>query len=188
MGGLCHWTLLTWKLLQTQRLPTVIHIWAVYPPCGHPQTLSHDVTMSTLWSYAGASHAALQSHVSTGTDANVVHTCLKISSWAADSWFSTYRCMYTCIPKMKSATYMYWLLRADNCKYAQGWLCGKIMLLRIVFTYALRWEDSVLAPEQYSAFLEFCYYLRIYYRPKDSQLRAMACMTSVKRNNCQSFI
>ena len=76
---------------------------------------------------------------------------------------------------------MYWLLMADNCKYVRGWLCGKM-----TFTYAPRWEDSVLIPERYSAFVAFCYYL--YYRPKDSQLLAMACMTSMKRNNYQSFM
>ena len=36
----------------SQCLPAETHIQIVYPPCGHPQNLSHDVTTSTIWSHA----------------------------------------------------------------------------------------------------------------------------------------
>ena len=51
-GGVCLTTLSSWNLLQTPWLPAETHIRIVYPPCGHPQTLSHDVTTSTTWSHA----------------------------------------------------------------------------------------------------------------------------------------
>ena len=66
------------RLRDYPQWPIIIIIWTVYPPSGRPWTLSHDVTMSTLWSHAWASHAATVTCFH--TDVNVVHTCLKISS------------------------------------------------------------------------------------------------------------